>query len=135
VQVREALAERLSAAAAAARADADAWGGGHAAPGPPLPGELPGLAAELQALTAGVASVQALQVDKRVHIAHHTRWQVLRTCSVPAVVSASRAMYWRVLLWRVKAVASIGRSLVRSSAALYTGLVDVTGAPGAEPSR
>jgi hypothetical protein len=58
------LAERLSAAAAAARADADSWGGGQSAPGPPLPGELPGLAAELQALTAGVASVQALQVHQ-----------------------------------------------------------------------
>lgn len=73
MQVRGALAERLTAAAAAARAEADAWGGGHSAPGPPLPGDLPGLAAELGALTAGVASVQALQVCcRRTHHLHHT---------------------------------------------------------------
>lgn len=64
-QVRDALAERAAAAAAAASSEADNWGGGHHMAGPPLPADLPSLAAELGALTTGVASVQALQVCYR----------------------------------------------------------------------
>ena len=60
-QVRAALAQRAAEAAVAAGTELEGWGGAQPA-GPPLPGDLPDLALELAALTAGSASMQALQV-------------------------------------------------------------------------
>lgn len=76
--MRAALAERLTAAAAAKGTEADAWGDSGPSAGLPLPDRLPRLAAELAALTAGIASVQALQA--RGLAGHTARLKPGRIC-------------------------------------------------------